>query len=117
MNSDELKNRTKRFAHRCIKLALTLPETSLGSHIQRQLIRSSTSVAANYPAVCLAQSKDSFVSKMSIAIEEADETAFWIETIVDEHLMSPSKVQLLLKEARELTSIFMASRKTSRLST
>lgn len=116
MNSDELKNRNKRFAHRCIKLALTLPGTSLGSHIQRQLIRSSTSVAVNYRAVCLAQSKASFVSKMSIAIEEADETAFWIETIVDEHLMSPSKVQLLLKEARELTSIFMASRKTARLS-
>lgn len=65
MDSSELKDRTKRFAHRCIKLALTLPGTPLGNHIQRQLIRSSSSVAANYRAVCLAQSKASFVSKMS----------------------------------------------------
>jgi len=76
MNKQELKHRTKKFAHSCVKLALKLPNTYLGNHIKGQLIRCSTSVAANYRATCLAQSKASFISKISIVIEESDESEF-----------------------------------------
>jgi four helix bundle protein len=68
MKGDELKRRTKAFAHRCVKLAMALPNTPLGNHIRGQLIRCSTSVASNYRATCIAQSKASFISKLSIVI-------------------------------------------------
>lgn len=112
MNERELKDRTKDFAHRCVKLALALPKTQLGKHIANQLIRCSTSVAANYRAVCLAQSKASFTAKLSIVLEEADESAFWLEFIIDEKLTP--KVASLLNEANELTAIFFSSRKTAK---
>jgi four helix bundle protein len=83
MDEMELKQRTKEFAHRCVKLALELPNGQLGKHIAGQLIRCSTSVAANYRASCIAQSKASFISKLSIVLEEADESSFWLEFIVD----------------------------------
>ena len=111
--SKELKTRTKEFAHRCVKLAIALPNTPLGNHIRGQLIRSSTSVAANYRAACLAQSKASFISKLSIVIEEADESYFWLEFIIDENLLKNNLVGPLLKEADELTAIFIASRRTA----
>ncbi len=85
MQGDELKLRTKEFAHRCVKLAMALPKTPLGNHIRGQLIRCSTSVASNYRAACHAQSKASFISKISIVIEEADESYFWLEFIIDEN--------------------------------
>ena len=69
---------------------------------------------ANYRAACLAQSKASFVSKLSIVLEEVDESAFWLEFIVDEELMSEKRIRPLLDEANELTAIFFASRKTAR---
>jgi four helix bundle protein len=87
MNREELIKRTKEFAHRCVKLATSLPETPLGKHIRGQLIRCSTSVAANYRAACLAQSKASFIAKISIVLEEIDEAAFWLEFIIDEKLL------------------------------
>jgi len=114
MNTDELKERTKEFAHRCVKLALSLPRTQLGNHIAGQLIRCSTSVASNYRASCLAQSKASFVAKLSIVLEETDESAFWLEFIIDEELLKKSLIKPLLKEANELTAIFFSSRKTAR---
>jgi four helix bundle protein len=113
MNQEELKNRTKNFAHRCIKVAMTLQEHSLGKHIRNQLIRCSTSVAANYRAVCVSQSKKTFISKISIVIEEIDETLFWLEFIADENLISKDKLEELIKENRELISILIASRKTA----
>ena len=113
MDAKELKERTKDFAHRCVKLAVTLPETQLGKHIADHLIRCSTSVAANYRASCLAQSKASFTAKLSIVLEETDETAFWLEFIIDEQMMEKEQVMLLLNEANELLSIFYASRKTA----
>ena len=113
MNSHELKIRTKQFAHRCVKLAVTLPNTYLGNHIKGQLIRSSTSVASNYRAVCLAQSKASFIAKISIVLEEIDEACFWLEFVIDEALIEKTLVEPLLQEAIELTSIFVASRKTA----
>lgn len=114
MKSEELKQRTKTFAHRCVKLSITLPNTYLGNHIKGQLIRSSTSTASNYRSACVAQSKASFISKLSIALEEADETFFWLEFIIDEKLLKSKLVEPLLNEARELTSIFVSSRKTAR---
>lgn len=115
MDDKELKQRTKDFAHMCVKLTFALPKTNLGRHIASQLIRCSTSVAANYRAVCLAQSKDSFIAKVSIVLEEIDESAFWLEFIIDENMMKEEMILPLLNEANELTSIFYASRKTARL--
>ena len=115
MNIEELIKRTKEFAHRCIKLAMALPETVLGKHIRGQVIRCSTSVAANYRATCLSQSKASFVAKISIVLEETDEAAFWLEFIMDEKLLKKNLVEPLLKEAEELTAIFASSRKTASL--
>ncbi len=112
MNENELKLRTKQFAHRCVKLACSLPSTPIGKHIEKQLIRSSTSVAANYRAACVSQSAKSFIAKLSIVIEEVDETSFWLEFIIDEQLMKTESINPLLKEANELTAIFVASRKT-----
>jgi four helix bundle protein len=92
MKSDELKRRTKIFAHRCVKLCMTLPNSYLGKYLKGQLIRSSTSVASNYRSACIAQSKASFVSKLSIALEEADESFFWLEFIIDEKLLKTKLV-------------------------
>ncbi len=113
MDAKELKKRTKEFAHRCVKLAITLPKTELGIHIRKQLIRCSTSVAANYRATLLAQTKAVFVSKISIVIEESDESEFWLEFIIDEKLMQKKRVLPLFNEAHELTSIFITTRKTA----
>lgn len=113
MDAEELKNRTKDFAHRSVKLAVTLPKTVLGSHIRKQLIRCATSVAANYRATLLAQSKAAFISKISIVIEESDESEFWLEFVIDEKLIQKNRVLLLFNEAHELTSIFITTRKTA----
>ncbi|MHC5082692.1 MAG: four helix bundle protein [Planctomycetota bacterium] len=114
MNSQELKKRTKEFALRCIKMSDALPESVLGRHIKGQVVRSSTSVAANYRAACLAQSKAGFISKLSIVVEEVDETLFWLEIIIEEKLLPEKKVESLVQEADELTAIFVSTRKTAR---
>ena len=114
MDEIALKQRTKEFAHRCVKLSMALPKTYLGNHIKGQLIRCSTSVASNYRAACIAQSKASFVSKLSIVLEEVDESHFWLEFIIDEQLLSEERVLPLLKEAEELRAVFISSRKTAK---
>jgi len=108
-----LKKRTKEFAHRCVKLALALPKSALGNHIKKQLIRCSTSVAANYRAALMAQTKAAFIAKISIVIEEADESEFWMEFIMDEKMLERERVLSLFNEAHELTSIFIATRRTA----
>ena len=114
MTETELKNRTKKFAHDCVKIALTFVKGNLGYHIQGQLNRCSTSVAANYRASCLAQSKKSFIAKLAIVIEEVDEANFWLEFAQDENLISDMKfINELIQESKELTSIFISSRKTA----
>ncbi|AGC75506.1 four helix bundle protein [Nonlabens dokdonensis] len=110
--SKELKARTKVFAHRCVKLALSLPNHTLGNHIKGQLIRCSTSTAANYRAACVAISTKSFVAKLSISIEEVDECEFWMQFAVDESLINLNMSEALIKESKELTAIFITSRKT-----
>jgi len=109
---DQLKKRTKKFAHDCVKFSLNLPNDQLGRHISGQLIRCSTSVAANYRASCIAQTVPSLISKMSIAVEEADESEFWIEFALEEGLNSDSNGSDLIKEAHEIASILMKSRMT-----
>ncbi len=116
MNEVELKLRTKKFAHDCVKLAMDLPKNKLGSHLQGQLIRGATSVAANYRAACVAQSKRSFVAKLGIVVEEADESNFWLEFIKDEQLISNAILDSLFQESKELTLIFISSRKTAQQS-
>jgi four helix bundle protein len=113
MNNEKLKSRTKQFAHRCVKLALSLPKTQLGKHISGQLIRCSTSVAANYRAALMAQTKPAFISKISVVIEEADESEFWLEFIMDEKLMERDSILPLFNEAHELSSIFISTRRTA----
>jgi four helix bundle protein len=115
MKSYDLKKRSKDFAHRCVKFSVKLPNTFLGNHIKGQLIRCSTSVAANYRATCVAQSKPSFVTKISIVVEEADESLFWLQFIKDEELVDIENQELafLISEAVELVSIFISSRKTA----
>jgi len=112
MNKErDLKQRTKQFCIECIRLAESLPNTFLGRHIQWQLIRSSSSVAANYRAANLAQSTASFVSKTSIVIEESDESQFWLELIDELRLINSDQRNKLEKEASELVAIFVSSRK------
>lgn len=110
----DLKIRTKKFAHDCVKIAVMFPENKLGYHMKGQLIRCSTSVAANYRAACIAQSKKSFVAKLSIVIEEADESNFWLEFAKDENILSKKELMnALISESKELVSIFISSRKTA----
>jgi four helix bundle protein len=109
---DQFKKRTKKFAHDCVKFSLKLPTDLLGRHISGQLIRCSTSVAANYRASCIAQTVPVLISKMSIAIEEVDESEFWIEFALDEGLNSDSNGSSLIIEAHEIASILIKSRMT-----
>lgn len=110
---ETLKNRTKVFAHNCIRMTEQFPNTYVSNHIKKQLIRCSSSVAANYRATCIAQSKAGFIAKISIVIEEIDESNFWLEFATNEQLIGKEKIDFLLKESVELTSIFIASRKTA----
>lgn len=114
MTQDELKTRTKEFALRVIKLTESFPNTFLGRHIAGQLMRSGTSVPANYRAACRARSNADFIAKMGIVEEEADELAFWIEFAVDAQLVNAGKVAALLDETNQLISIFVASINTAR---
>ena len=113
MNEQEMKQRTKTFALRILDLADALPRTRSGNVIAGQIVRSGTSVAANYRALCRAKSRADFVNKTSIVEEEADESCFWLELLIDRGLLAPRRVQPLLKDANELTAIFVASRKTA----
>lgn len=126
MNSTELQHRTKKLALEIIKLAKQLPNNRVGWTFSDQIIRSATSVAANYRAVCRARSDKEFIAKMGIVIEEADETLFWLEMIDESGIMiddlkkfrnekgqNPiSKINNLKDEANQLVSIFVASVKT-----
>ena len=110
MNESELKNRTKQFALRVLKLVAALPKTTEGRALGGQLIRSGTSVGANYRAACRGRSKAEFISKLGTVEEEADESASWMELIIDGGRLVKVKVDTLRQEACELTAIRAASR-------
>lgn len=114
MTEEELLQRTKDFALRVIKLVNALPKNTAGRTIGGQLIRSGTSVASNYRAACRGRSKPEFISKLGIAEEEADESALWMEMIIESGLMKKELVKNLLQEARELTKIFAKSKISAR---
>jgi len=109
-----MKQRTKRFALRAIRLCQALPKSDECRTISRQLLRSATSIAANYRAACRARSKAEFIAKIGIVVEEADESVLWIELLVEANLVALSKLQPLLAEANELLAIFAASQRTAR---
>jgi len=113
MTEDDLKKRTKLFALRILKLVAALPKTIAGRTIAGQLVRSGTSVAANYRASCRARSKAEFISRLGVVEEEADESALWLELIIEGALMKPSLVKPLWVEANELVAIMTSSRKTA----
>ena len=109
MKAEDLKRRTKQFALRVLKLVAALPRTLAGKTIGGQLVRSGTSVGANYRAACRARSKLEFIAKIGIVEEEADESAFWMELIIESKLLKLQQVQPLLDEANELAKIMASS--------
>jgi four helix bundle protein len=113
MTTDELKARAKEFALRVIRLVDALPNSVKGRAIANQIMRSSTSVAANYRAACRARSRAEFIAKIGVVEEEADETAFWLELFIDSKIRSKTQIEPLLKEAGELVAIMAASRKSA----
>jgi four helix bundle protein len=112
MTERELLERTKQFALRIFKLVDALPQTIQARAVAVQLIRSGTSVGANYRAACRARSKPEFIAKLGVVEEEADESAFWLELIMETNLLSATKVEPLASEASEIVAI-MASSKTT----
>ncbi|MCA1579002.1 MAG: four helix bundle protein [Acidobacteria bacterium] len=114
MDADELKKRTKLFALRILKLVDALPKSTQGRAIAGQLVRAGTSVGLNYRAACRGRSRAEFVAKLGVVEEEADESAFWLELIIEGSLLRPTLVQPLLDEANELTRIMASSRITAR---
>ena len=113
MTTVELKARTKAFSLRVIRLVDAMPNTVKGRAIANQMIRSATSVAANYRAACRARSRAEFIAKIGIVEEEADETAFWLELIVDSKIRSEKQLGPLLREAGEIVAIMASSRKSA----
>ena len=110
MNKEELKARTKQFAVRVMNLVDALPKSTKGRAIGNQLIRCGTAVGANYRASCRSRSRVEFVARVGIVEEEADESAFWMELIIDGQVLPEAKVRSLLGEANELVAIMSASR-------
>jgi four helix bundle protein len=113
MNADDLKKRTKQFALRVLKLVAALPNTVAGRTIGGQLVRSGTSVGSNYRAACRGRSRAEFVAKLGVVEEEANESAFWMEMIIEGELLKPNQVVSLLDEANELARIMAQSRITA----
>lgn len=114
MNPQEFKARTRTFALRIIRLAESLPSTPTAHAIRNQMLRSGTSVGANYRAACRAKSRRDFVAKMGIVEEEADETSYWIELLIDSGLINRERVVDLLKEADEILAMVVSSIKTAK---
>ena len=112
--AEVLKKRTKLFAIRIIRLTRSLPRTEDARIIGRQLLRSATSVGANYRAVRRARSRPEFIAKMGIVVEEADESSFWLELLGEVELVSDQELEPYLKEANELLAIFAASQRTAK---
>ncbi len=112
MTEKELKQRTKTFALRGLKLIDSLPDTRSGRVLAGQLGRSGTSVGANYRAACRSRSTAEMIAKLSVVEEEADEAAFWLELVAEHGLMTAAKIAPLHQEAEELTAIMVGSRRT-----
>ncbi len=114
MNPNEFRQRTKKFALRVIRLVEALPEMRTSNVIGRQLLRSGTSVGANYRSACRARSRADFVSKMGVVEEECDESLYWMELLVESHQMKASRLAALMGESDEILSLVVASCRTAR---
>jgi four helix bundle protein len=114
MDKEELKARSKQMALRVIRFTMSLPRGNGGDVLEKQAVRSATSVAANYRAACKARSKADFISKLGIVEEEIGETQLWLEMIVESGLVKETRIQNLLDEVKQLGAIFAASRITAR---
>ena len=114
MTPEELRARTKLFALRVVKLYRSLPRTADAQVMGKQLLRCGTSVAANYRASCRARSRAEFVVRIGIVAEEADESGFWLEMLVDAEIVRIDLLKDLLRESKELTAIFTATQQTTR---
>jgi four helix bundle protein len=113
LDADELKKRTKKFALRILKLVAALPNTVQGRTIGGQLARAGTSVGSNYRAACRSRSRAEFIARIGVVLEEADESAYWLELIIEGQLLPAQLVQSLLNEANVLTGIMATSRITA----
>jgi four helix bundle protein len=109
MTPEELRARTKLFALRVVKLYRSLPRTADAQVMGKQLLRCGTSVAANYRASCRARSRAEFAARIGVVTEEADESGFWLEMLVDAEIVRAALLNDILQESRELTAIFTAT--------
>jgi four helix bundle protein len=116
MTREEMKARTKAYANRVVKLCAALPGNWIAQTLGKQLLRSGTSVGANYRAVCRAKSNADFINKLRVVEEECDESLFWMELLVDNNLVKPPRLRDLMKEADEILAIVVSSAKTARTS-
>ncbi len=114
MTRDEMKNRTKAYANRVVKLCSALPENWIARTLGKQLLRCGTSVGANYRAVCRAKSNLDFINKLRIVEEECDESLFWMELLVDNDFIKVGRMSELMKEGDEILAIIVSSAKTAR---
>lgn len=114
MDKAELKTRTKAFGLRVLKLVRHLPHELGASVVGKQLIRSALSVGANYRSACRGRSRAEFLAKLGIVLEEADESAHWLEIIIEDGMLPEAKVSALLREANELTAIFFTATSSAR---
>jgi four helix bundle protein len=115
LNSEELKNRTKKLAIEIIRFVESLPKCMASEIIGKQVIRSATSVAANYRSACRARSRADFINKLGIVEEEADETLFWLEMLIETGKVKEESISTLQKEMHEIVAIFSASHKTAKI--
>lgn len=111
---EQLRERTKSLAVRIVRLSRSLPNTREAQVRGNQLLRSGTSIGANYRAVCRARSRTEFIAKQGVVVEEADESIFWLELLAETVVVPPPRLQDLLTQTRELTAIFTAAQHTSR---
>jgi four helix bundle protein len=116
MTREEMKARAKAYANRVVKLCAALPNNWIARILGQQLLRSGTSVGANYRAVCRAKSNADFINKLRVVEEECDESLFWMELLVDNNLIRPSRLAGLMKEADEILALVVSSAKTARTS-
>jgi len=114
MNTDDLKFRTKKFALRVMNLIDALPDNTKARVLANQLMRSATSVGANYRAAVRGRSRKEFAAKIGISLEECDESAYWLELIIEGELLHKSKVESLQAEANELCAILFTIQRTTR---
>jgi four helix bundle protein len=114
MTQDELKRRTKQFALRVMRMSDSLPRSAKGRVLAEQILRSSTAVASGFRAACRARSRADWIDKVGRTLEEADESALWLELIEEGRLLRQEKLSALHQEAEELTAIFAAMHKSSK---